>query len=216
MLVSRRHGDWCIACQSWLFERCFLSAVYLFMFSYFLEEEKKQLHRQGSRFDFVWYHPCAQRAEFYEQRELFCLIESTLFIQRKKDSVSLVKFEARSLTAVLADSLLLDFSFRGCFFSHTASCEKDVEQFYRPHQVRVIHSANLLTSGEHFYYTRYPWDRLKYHGTSCQKKQIKSSESQIFQGTHINIFRMHSCMFCFTSSKSHSLLSSGTYIHLTG
>lgn len=87
-------------------------------------------------------------------------------------------------------------------FSHTASCEKDVEQFYRPHQVRVIHSANLLTSSEHFYYSHYPWDRLKYHGTSCQRKQIKSRESQIFQGAYINIFRKHSCRFCFISSKT--------------
>lgn len=99
----------------------------------------------------------------------------------------------------------LIFLLEAFFFLRTASCVKDVEQFYRPHQVRVIHSANLLTSCEHFYYSRYPWDRLKYHGTSCQKKQIKSSERQIFQGPHINMFRKHSCSFCFISPKRLSL-----------
>ncbi len=196
-----------------MFSQCCLF-VHVFLFSW---RRKKTV--ASSRFK-VWFclisSVCPKGWILWAKRAFLSHWKHTLYSEKERLCVTC------QIWGTLADSrprrlsLLLDFSFRGCFFSHTASCEKDVEQFYRPHQVRVIHSANLLTSGEHFYYTRYPWDRLKYHGTSCQKKQIKSSESQIFQGTHINIFRMHSCMFCFTSSKSHYLLSSGTYIHLTG
>lgn len=48
-------------------------------------------------------------------REESFSVSLKIFIQRKKDCVFLVKFEARSLTAILQGSLLLDFSFRGFF-----------------------------------------------------------------------------------------------------
>lgn len=199
-----------VAIWEMISQRCLI--VHVFLFSW---RRKKRVAWSGFKVWFCLISFVCPKGLNSTSKESFSVSLKAHSSFRERTTMSLVKFKARSLTAILSGSLLLDFSFRGCF-SHTASCEKDVGQFYRPHQVRVIHSANLLTSGEHFYYSRYPWDILKYHGTFCQKKQIKSSESQIFQGTHINIFLMHSCRFCFTSSKSHSLLSSGTYIHLTG
>lgn len=151
----------------------------------------------------MWEHPVCPEGWILQAKKAFLCHWKSLFRERKTvcflSNLRLARWQPFS-KALYCLIFLLE-----AFFSRTASCEKDVEKFYRPHQVRVIHSANLLTSCEHSYYSRYPWDRLKYHGTSCQKKQIKSSERQIFQGAHINMFRMHSCSFCFISSKRHSL-----------
>lgn len=181
-------------------EMFFQSKHWLFVNVFLFFLKKKELHGQGSRFDFVWNHLC----EFYKQRQLFCLIESTFFIQRKKDCVTCQIWLPDSLSRRLP---IAWFFFQRLFF------------FIAQQVVRRMWSnfIDLIEAG---------WFILpiSWHPTSTSisfatletdwkimalpvkwNKEKKSSESQIFQGPHINICWMHSCRFYFISSKSHAL-----------